>query len=76
MIFSLDCCRPGQFYIAKYYLLDQSSALYAEFLKNESQRKKVNRFRRLIFVVSDNTLHITNITTLIVALNFGLRSAQ
>ena len=51
------------------YLLDQSSALYAQFFNNESQRKKLNRFKIFFSVVSYNTFHFTNITTLNVALS-------
>ena len=63
-IFSLDCCRWSQLYLSKYYLLHQSSALYAQILNNESPRKRLNRFIRFIFVYSDNTFHFTNFTTL------------
>ena len=68
-IFSLDCCRPRQLYLDQYYLLDESSALYAQFLNHESRRKRLNRFKRFIFVDSDNTFHITDFTTSNVALS-------
>ena len=68
-IFSLDCCRQRHFYLDQNYLVDQSSALYAQFHNNEFRRKRLNRFKRFIFVDSDNTFHIINRTTLKVALS-------
>ena len=63
-IFSLDCCRERQFYRDWYHLPDQSPALYAQFFNKESRRKRLNRFKGLIFVDSDNTFHNTNFTTI------------
>ena len=64
---SLDCSRQRQFHL-NYYYLDQSSALYVQFLNIESRRKGLNRSKRFIFVNSDNTFHNTNFTTLNAAL--------
>ena len=68
-IFSLDCCRQRKFYLDFSYLPDQSSALYAQFFNDESRRKRLNCFERIIFVDSENTFHITKFTTLNVALS-------
>ena len=38
-IFSLDCCRPRQFYLDNFYLLDQSFVLYGQGCNNESRKK-------------------------------------
>ena len=46
-----------------------SSVLYAQFLKNESRRKRLNLFRRINFVKSGNTIHFPNFTTLKAALS-------
>ena len=44
-------------------------ALYAQFLKKESRRKKLNSFKRFIFRDSDNTFHSTNFTNINAALS-------
>ena len=68
-ICSLDCCGQRQFYLNQHYLLDQSSAWYSHFVNNEFRRKRMNCFKRFIFVNSDNTFHLTNFTTLIAVLS-------
>ena len=57
-------CRPRPFYLEKFYLLDHSFAFYAQFLNDESRRKRLNPFKRFILLDSDNTFHITNFKTL------------
>ena len=52
-----------------YYLLDESPAWYVERLNIESRRKRLNRFKRFIFVDNVNTFHITNFKTLNAALS-------
>ena len=61
--FSLEFCRQRQFNLDFFYLLDQSSVLYAQFLKIESS-KKLKLFERIKFVDTDNTFHNTNFTSL------------
>ena len=64
MIFSLDCRRRRHIYLDYFYPIDQSSAWHAHFFNIGSPRKRLNRFKRFIFVYSDNTLHNTNFITL------------
>ena len=62
--FYVDCCCQRQFHLEYYYLLDESSVLYAQCLNNDFRRKRLKDIERFKFVDTDKTLHNTNFTTL------------
>ena len=63
------CCLQALFHLDYCYLLDQSSAVFAQFLNIESRRKRLNHFQRFSFVNNDQTFPVTNFAAFNVALS-------